>query len=309
MSPHAEEVLDGFYGLGTAASHINEPSPRPNRSHLRRHDPPPEIHDLICVGFGPANLALAIALHDALDKQLPGLASIRSHPPKVLFLEKQPHFAWHEGMLLPGAKMQISFIKDLATLRDPRSEFTFLNYLHMKNRLVQFTNLDTFLPQRIEYQDYMEWCAGWFDEVVEYGHRVVSITPDTQAKGSHFEVLAMANHADNCNPITFRGRHVVVGVGGNPHMPEPFPHNHPRVLHSSQYATSIPTLLQDPLKPYRVAIVGGGQSAAEIFNDLHSRYPNATTTLVIKSAALKPSDDSPLYVYQSCLPANFRCRC
>lgn len=294
MSPHA--VLDGYSGQGTTSSQVDEPSPRRNSSHLRRHNPPPQLYDLICVGFGPANLALAIAIHDALDKPLPGLTNIRSNPPKVLFLEQQSRFAWHEGMLLPGARMQISFIKDLATLRDPRSEFTFLNYLHKMDRLVQFTNLDTFLPQRIEYQDYMEWCAGWFDEVVKYGHRVVSITAGTHAEGHSFEVLATTNYSDDCNPITFRARHVVVGVGGKPHMPEPFPPNHPRVLHSSQYATTIPKLLRDTLKPYRIAVVGSGQSAAEIFNDLHSRYPNAATSLVIKGAALKPSDDSPLYV-------------
>jgi L-ornithine N5-oxygenase len=39
--------------------------------------------------------------------------------------------------------------------------------------------------------------------------------------------------------------------------------------------------------------VGSGQSAAEIFNDLQSRYPNSRTTLVIKDTALRPSDDSP----------------
>ncbi len=76
------------------------------------------VQDLICVGFGPASLAIAVALHDALE------AGSLAPTPKVLFLEKQEHFAWHAGMLLPGAKMQISFMKDLATLRNPRSAFT-----------------------------------------------------------------------------------------------------------------------------------------------------------------------------------------
>ena len=39
--------------------------------------------------------------------------------------------------------------------------------------------------------------------------------------------------------------------------------------------------------------MGSGQSAAEIFDDLQTRYPNARTTLVIKDTALRPSDDSP----------------
>src|SRR5271168_4678155 len=113
--------------------------------------------DLICVGFGPASLAIAIALHDATsyDAKVGGC----SRTQKVCFLEKQRSFRWHAGMLLPGSKMQISFIKDLATLRDPTSKFTFLNYLKNKNRLVQFANLGTFLPSRVEFEDYLRWCA------------------------------------------------------------------------------------------------------------------------------------------------------
>ena len=120
-------------------------------SHLQRY-PDNEVQDLVCVGFGPASLAIAVALHDALDK---GELALGTSTPKVRFLERQQQFAWHAGMLLPGAKMQITFIKDMATLRNPRSEFTFLNYLHENNRLVSFTNLGTFLPHRIEYEDYM----------------------------------------------------------------------------------------------------------------------------------------------------------
>src|SRR5258708_25901310 len=59
-----------------------------------------DIHDLICVGFGPASLAIAVALHDALEE-----ANHISSEPKVCFLEQQPEFRWHAGMMLPDAKM------------------------------------------------------------------------------------------------------------------------------------------------------------------------------------------------------------
>ncbi|KMU79992.1 L-ornithine 5-monooxygenase [Coccidioides immitis RMSCC 3703] len=124
-----------------------------------------ELHDLICVGFGPASLAIAVALHDKIQELGQESTSVA---PKVTFLERQPRFAWHSGMLVPGSKMQISFIKDLATLRDPRSEFTFLNYLRSKDRLLQFAGLGTFLPARLEFEDYMRWCADRFSDVVEY---------------------------------------------------------------------------------------------------------------------------------------------
>ena len=72
-----------------------------------------KIHDLIGVGFGPSNLALAIALQEGQ----PQTGAI-----DALFLEKQPHFAWHGDMMLDGTHMQISFLKDLATLRNPNPE-------------------------------------------------------------------------------------------------------------------------------------------------------------------------------------------
>ncbi|MFN7053210.1 MAG: SidA/IucD/PvdA family monooxygenase, partial [Gemmobacter sp.] len=81
------------------------------------------IHDLIGIGFGPSNLALAIALRE------------RQSPLDALFLEAQPAFAWHPGMMIPGADMQVSFLKDLVSLRDPTSGFSFLSYLHEKGRL------------------------------------------------------------------------------------------------------------------------------------------------------------------------------
>src|ERR1700712_2086661 len=56
-----------------------------------------ELLDLLCIGCGPASLAIAIALHDANEHS--------SSSPKALFLEKHPQFAWHAGMQLPGAHM------------------------------------------------------------------------------------------------------------------------------------------------------------------------------------------------------------
>ena len=258
-----------------------------------------DIYDLICVGFGPASLSIAIALHDALEarRPLPGLHNIRTTAPKVLFLERQEKFGWHTGMLLPGTKMQISFVKDLATMRDPRSHFTFLNYLHEKGRLAQFTNLDTFTPQRREYADYMGWCASHFEDSVQYSQEVVEVTPHTskssssQAPVDSFDILArdLATRSTR----TFTTRNVVLAMGGQPSIPAPFPSSHPRIIHSSNYAHSISKVLPDPLGHYNVAIVGSGQSAAECFHDLHSRFPHARTRLLIRGEALKPSDDSP----------------
>lgn len=255
----------------------------------------PEQHDvldLLGIGFGPASLAIAIALSDVLEERAAQGGTPFLH--NVKFLERQASFGWHAGMLLPGTKMQISFIKDLATMRNPRSHFTFLNYLKVHNRLVQFCNLDTFLPLRIEFEDYLKWCAGQFSDVADYGQEVVSVKPlkvEGSPKFNCLEVTSMDTFSGTMN--VHRGRKVVIAVGGRPSVPPIFPNDHPRIIHSSQYNQKIGKILPSKDEPYTVAVVGGGQSAAEVFNDLQHRFPNAKTNLVMRDTALRPSDDSP----------------
>ncbi|QGA17969.1 hypothetical protein EYB26_005647 [Talaromyces marneffei] len=251
-----------------------------------------EPYDLVCVGFGPASLAIAIALHDALEN-----ANHRKHykPPRICFLEKQQQFAWHAGMMVPGSKMQISFIKDLATLRDPRSEFTFLNYLKSQERLVDFTNLGTFLPSRLEFGDYMRWCASRFVDVVIYGQEVVEVTEAASETGPSGKIESFIVKSRDVKSGQMSSRHaknVIIAVGGKPRIPPGIPHDR-RILHSSSYCTSILDILRDPSRSYHVAVLGSGQSAAEIFHDLYERHPNVKTTLIMRESALRPSDDSP----------------
>ena len=79
------------------------------------------IYDLIGIGFGPSNIALAITLEEKRQE---------GYKVDSFFIEKQRGFAWHANMMLDNTHMQISFLKDLATLRNPSSHFTFINYLH-----------------------------------------------------------------------------------------------------------------------------------------------------------------------------------
>ncbi|KAI4142728.1 MAG: hypothetical protein LQ341_003131, partial [Variospora aurantia] len=239
------------------------------------------IYDLVCVGFGPASLAIAVAIHD------------QAISARVLYLERQREFRWHGGMLLPDTKMQISFLKDLATLRNPRSHFTFLNYLHSKDRLVAFTNLATFLPLREEYNDYLTWCASHFD--VQYGQETLEITPGHATSGpvQSWEILSRDVVTDQ--RTTVRARNIVIAVGGKPRMPATLSEAslHPLIIHSSAYSTTIPKMLAQKWSACHAAIVGGGQSAAEIFNDLQSRFAKVSVTLYTGDSALRPSDDSP----------------
>ncbi|CCX16267.1 L-lysine 6-monooxygenase (NADPH-requiring)-domain-containing protein [Pyronema domesticum] len=237
------------------------------------------VYDLVCVGFGPASLAIAIALSESRPNA------------RVLFLERQSKFAWHSGMLLPGTRMQISFLKDLATMRNPRSHFTFTNYLHEQGRLVNFTNLGTFLPLREEFNDYLSWCADHFVDVVRYSHSVEEIVPvDGQRQIREWDITATNEATGTVEKFTTRN--VVIAIGGRPSIPDGLSSD-PRIIHSSRYSSAIPALLSDSSAPYKIAVIGAGQSSAEIFQNLGSKYPNAKTSLFIRSHALKPSDDSP----------------
>lgn len=300
MAPHSEfdgheatngnGVSNGVNGHAPAAPQAQAQAPhntyRNRSAHLKAADPE-SVHDLVCVGFGPASLAIAVALHDFLE------AGTLKQTPNVLFLEKQPKFAWHAGMLLPGAKMQISFLKDMASLRDPRSQFTFLNYVHSQDRLLDFINLDTFLPARTEYEDYLRWCASHFDDVVRYNSEVVSVSPEENSNGVKIFTVVERNSKTGALS-THRARNVVLAVGGQASIPKPLPAKSPRVIHSSQYAYMMPKILTDRNAPVRVAVIGAGQSAAEIFNNVSNLYPNSKTYMIMKSEFIKPSDDSPL---------------
>ncbi|KAL8846638.1 MAG: hypothetical protein Q9221_008278 [Calogaya cf. arnoldii] len=260
--------------MATISLEVENSTPRP-QGHQEAQ------YDLVCVGFGPASLAIAIALHD------------RGINARVLYIEKQRGFIWHAGMLLPDARMQISFLKDMATLRDPTSKFTFVNYLKCKNRLVAFTNLSTFLPLREEYNDYMSWCAAHFEDDVQYGHETTSVSAIYNEDGPVETWQVTSKDTETHRSRTVTTRNVVIAIGGKPRIPIPTTGVESQIVHSSSYSTAVPQILKPTNEPHSIAVVGGGQSSAEIFNDLQTRYPNSSVSLFTGASALKPSDDSP----------------
>ncbi|MET0257940.1 MAG: lysine N(6)-hydroxylase/L-ornithine N(5)-oxygenase family protein [Methylobacterium sp.] len=244
---------------------------------------PPDL-DVLGIGFGPSNLALAIALDDANrgDRE----------PCRFHFIERQPSFTWHGGMLLPGSDMQISFLKDLVSLRDPTSPLTFVNYLHKQGRLEDFANCKTFYPSRVEFNDYLRWVAESFSSRCSYGETVVAVEP--VRSGSTVTALRVVTQSESGRECVRQTRGLAVAVGGSPHVPELFKPlgDDPRLLHSSGYLNRIGACgLGRPAS--RVAVIGGGQSAAEITVDLQSRFPQARIDLIFRGHALKPSDSSP----------------
>lgn len=241
-------------------------------------------HDFIGVGFGPSNLALAIVMDE--------VARFRNAAADYCFIEKKPAFVWHGSMLLPGSDMQISFLKDLAMLRNPQSRYTFINYLHEKGRLMEFINLKTFFPSRVEFNDYLGWVASHFDDRCRYGEEVVGIEPVVE--GGKVTRLTVASRDEAGRGHVRLTRNLVLGVGGVPYLPKPFEAlADRRVFHSAHYLERLAELQAQDVPLHRVAVLGGGQSAAEVFMDLTGRLPGAEVALITRGDALKPSDDSP----------------
>ncbi|CAN5760850.1 SidA/IucD/PvdA family monooxygenase [soil metagenome] len=236
------------------------------------HEP---ILDIVGVGFGPSNLALAIAVmeHNA-DPAV-------TRPIAAEFVELKDEFGWHTGMLIPGATMQISFLKDLVTQRNPTSEFSFVNYLTERGRLTEFINYQTFFPTRLEFHDYLTWAASRVEATVHYGSRVTAVDEndgifDVEVSGTHERQL--------------RARNVVVAGGLNPQLPPGVTASR-RQVHNHNFLHDLEQLPER--KHNRYVVVGAGQSAAEVAAYLHDQSPDTEVHGVFAKYGYSPADDSP----------------
>ncbi|WP_225654116.1 lysine N(6)-hydroxylase/L-ornithine N(5)-oxygenase family protein [Streptomyces pseudogriseolus] len=200
-------------------------------------------HDFVAIGLGPFNLGLA-CLTEPID-ELDGV-----------FLESKPDFEWHAGMFLDGAHLQTPFMSDLVTLADPTSPYSFLNYLKEKGRLYSFYIRENFYPLRVEYDDYCRWAAAQLGSI-RFGTTVTEVTWDEAA-----EVYVVATDTG----ATYRGRHLVLGTGTVPYVPEPCRGLEGGLFHNARYTQRKAELLTKK----SVTIVGSGQSAAEIYYELLS---------------------------------------
>ncbi|GAA3620288.1 lysine N(6)-hydroxylase/L-ornithine N(5)-oxygenase family protein [Kineosporia mesophila] len=243
-------------------------------------------HDLIGIGFGPSNLALAIAAveHNGQANDAERVA--------VRFFERQPAFGWHRGMLLDDATMQVSFLKDLVTLRNPASSFSFLSYLHDRGRLVDFINHKTLFPLRLDFHAYLEWAAARVADLVDWGHEVTRIEPVM----SDDEVVAVDVTARELTPdgtgreVTYRARNVVIGTGLQPRFPQGISGSE-HVWHNQQLLHRVEEI--DGQAAKRFVVVGAGQSAAEVTAFLHQRFADAEVVSVFSRYGYSPADDSP----------------
>ncbi len=237
--------------------------------------------ELLGIGAGPSNLALAVALEELAPADV---------AENSLIIEQHENIAWQRGMLLPAARSQVSFLKDLVTLRNPRSKFTFTNYLHSTGRLDQFVNMGSFTPYRIEISDYLQWVAKSLNSVhIEYGLCCAGIEPVRSAGDAAGDIERWLVRLADGSTITCRD--LVIGVGREPRIPEVFaaiPGE--RLVHSTKFGGRLAEL--DPETPYRIAVIGGAQSAAEMLWAAHQTLPKAQCTMVMRSIGLQTYEHS-----------------
>ena len=188
--------------------------------------------DAVGVGAGPFNLSLAALL-------APTGCTAR-------FFDKNAQFVWHPGLLFPEAVIQVSYLKDLVTLVDPTSQYSFLAFLRAHKRLYRFINRSQPVSRK-EFNQYLQWVAGRLPNV-EFGAEVREIGIDEQS----FSVQV--------DRRVVRTKNIVLGTGLVPNIPswaEAYVGD--RVFHSNDYLLH-PTDVTGRV----VAVVGGGQSGAEV---------------------------------------------
>src|ERR1051325_8378699 len=120
------------------------------------------VVDAVGVGIGPFNLSVA-----ALAEPLIGL--------RTRFFDRKKEFRWHPGLLFPEATIQVSFLKDLVTLVDPKNPYSFLSFLSEHKRLYRFIIANFPRVTRTEFEQYFQWVCGSLPNL-EFGCGVEAIS-------------------------------------------------------------------------------------------------------------------------------------
>ncbi|CAA9956693.1 L-ornithine 5-monooxygenase [Pyrenophora teres f. maculata] len=237
-------------------------------------------YDVVCIGFGAAQLATAIANRESKKSS------------SILFLERKSTFSWGSGSHMSRTRMESPFMYDLATLRNPRTSFSYVNYLHARKRLIEFANSDRLNPLREEFEDYMKWCAEQFNEHVRYSSEVVGVAPEVKAgtvqgwrvtvkdnSGKLYTVQAASVVAPSPTRAT--------GPAAPPLPTVDFLAGQ-RIMSMDEYQSRRNELRGAHQPPLNVSVVGSGDRTIEILDDLLSCPRLGNITVVTEDASLLP---------------------
>ncbi|MGO0309516.1 lysine N(6)-hydroxylase/L-ornithine N(5)-oxygenase family protein [Endozoicomonas acroporae] len=224
-----------------------------------------DILELAGLGAGPFNLSLAALL----DSQ-PTIST--------RFFDKKATFGWHPGLMLPGAHMQTSCLKDLVTAVQPTSPWSFISFLVNKGRFYSFLSTEKMVISRTEFVEYLSWVAT----------NLGSVTFDTEIREVSFTDHHFVLKSDH---QSFKARNLCLGTGKSPYTPQCTRRwLGPHCFHAGSLMT------QDvDLANKRVAVIGGGQTGAEVFlNCLRGQWGKVTqVNWVSRRAGFEPLDESP----------------
>jgi L-ornithine N5-oxygenase len=239
-----------------------------------------EMYDLVCIGFGPAQVAIAIANREAKKQS------------RVLFIERKPSFSWHSGAHTSRTRMDNPFVYDLATIRNPRSAFSYVNYLLASKRLIDFANSDRLNPLRVEFEDYLRWCAEQFKGEVRYGSEAIKVVPESDSITVRSWSIGVR---DGNGSVSFvQARSIVVPSPSSDSVPKPKTmanidfHAGQRIISMDDYQSKRNDLRGANKPRLNVAVVGSGRQTAEILDDLLSCPRLGNITVVTEDESLTP---------------------
>jgi L-ornithine N5-monooxygenase len=241
------------------------------------------IYDILAVGAGPMNLAIAVAVAE-------GAGSPQVSKNRVLLVEAKTRFEWHTGMQIPGAEMQTPFLKDLVSQFNPCSEFTFLNYLREKGRLNEFINLRQMYPSRKEFEDYFAWAASKLSPMIQYGQVALSVELTDASENDEPIYIVTTRRLIDGEICKYYARAVSLGIGMTPVLPSSATADMQRLIHSSDFAHRMPAQFPDISEHLSILVVGAGQSGAEIYLHLLRTYPNAKISIASRGFVFRSAD-------------------
>ncbi|MDR0227330.1 MAG: SidA/IucD/PvdA family monooxygenase [Burkholderiaceae bacterium] len=233
-----------------------------------------EIYDIVGIGFGPANIAVAVALDEIGWRG------------STLFLERAAGPHWQPGMLIDGADTQNHPLRDFVTPRNPRSKYGFLTYLHEHQRFFDYLNLGLHYPLRKDFAQYVQWVARQFDDIVAYSQDVTGITTTRHAGLPVYQLQTAAGH-------TVLARSLIFAPGRTPHIPTPFKTLQAEHLtHLVNYRERIQSFARNHPEGC-VAVVGSSQSAVEIVLDIADRFDRLSVVNLVRGFGYQLKDTSP----------------
>jgi lysine N6-hydroxylase len=238
-----------------------------------------EPYDLIGIGLGPFNLALAALAEPCEDLS-------------CLFLDENPEFSWHPGMMVDGATLQVPVLADLVSLVDPTSRNSYLAWLRDQGRLLGFYFSEAWHVPRAEYDAYCRSVAERL-ESCRFGCRVTAVRHAVLDDGRDGFAVDFES-ADG--PRTVLAANVALGIGTEPVVPGALralcEKSGALVSHSAQYLNRSDWIQAAD----DVTVLGSGQSGAEIVLDLLRGWhqPGRRLRWLTRTAAFEPMEYSKI---------------